>query len=143
MKLAIRTIHEILDSLEKEFSIDKNREYVTGLSFGGDCTWRSLFERPKRFAAAVPICAGYTLDSSVAEDAKKLADLPLWIFHGDADRVVPVTASRRIVKALKEAKGNPKYTEYAGVGHNSWDRAYRSNELVTWLFKQSKSDAKK
>lgn len=142
MQLQIRTIHEILDSLEKEYSIDKNREYVTGLSFGGDCTWFSLFERPNRFAAAVPICGGYTLDSSAAERAKAFADLPLWIFHGDADKVVPVRASRLMVKALKEANRNPKYTEYKGVGHYCWDRVYRDNELVTWLFKQSKASNK-
>lgn len=143
MKLTIRTIHEILDSLEKEFSIDKSREYVTGLSFGGDCTWFSLFERPKRFAAAVPVCAGYTLGDSAAENAKKLADLPLWIFHGEADKVVPVRASRVMVKALKDANGNPKYTEYPGVGHDCWSRAYRDNELVEWLFKQSKPEVRK
>ena len=142
MKLTIRTIHEILDSLEKEFSIDKNREYVTGLSFGGDCTWYSMFERPKRFAAAVPICSGYTLDESAVEKSKKLADIPLWIFHGDADKVVPVRKSRAMVGALKEAKGEPKYTEYSGVGHNSWDRAYRDSELVDWLFKQTKTPIK-
>ncbi len=142
MKLTIRTIHEILDSLEREFSIDKNREYVTGLSFGGDCTWYSLFERPERFAAAVPICGGYTLDSSAAERAKKLAGLPLWIFHGDADKVVPVRASRVMVNALKDAnedaKVQPKYTEYQGVGHNCWDKAYRDPELISWLFQQTK-----
>ena len=143
MKLTIRTIHEILDSLEKEFSSDKNREFVTGLSFGGDCTWFSLFERPKRFAAAVPICAGYTLNSSAAENAKKLADVPLWIFHGDADKVVPVRSSRVMVEALKDAKGKPRYTEYEGVGHNCWDKAYRDKSLITWLFAQSKPVTKK
>ena len=143
MQLQIRTIHGILDNLEKEFSIDTNREYVTGLSFGGDCTWFSLFERPTRFAAAAPICGGYTLDSSAAERAKKLADLPLWLFHGDADKVVPVQASRQIVKALKEANGNPKYTEYAGVGHYCWDRAYQDTKFVNWLFAQSKTVSRK
>lgn len=142
MQLQVRTIHEMLDSLEQEFSIDKNREYVTGLSFGGDCTWFSLFERPARFAAAAPICAGYTLDSSAAERAKKMAGLPIWIFHGDEDKVVPVKASRQMVKALKDAKGNPKYTEYAGVGHYCWDKAYRDSEFVDWLFMQSRAAKK-
>ena len=58
MKVHIKTIHEILDSLEEEFSIDTSREYVTGLFMGGECTWMSIIERPDRFAAAVPICAG-------------------------------------------------------------------------------------
>ncbi len=134
-----QTVHELLDSLEKESSIDTNREYVTGLSFGGECTWMSLMERPDRFAAAVPICAtdGYS-GLTVEERVENLAQLPLWIFHGDADEKVPVQASRKMVKALRDAGGNPKYTEYPGVTHNSWDQAYRDPELVTWLFAQKR-----
>lgn len=58
MNVHIKTIHEILDALEAEFPIDKNREYVTGLSMGGECTGMSMIQRPDRFAAAVPICGG-------------------------------------------------------------------------------------
>ena len=139
MKLRIRTIHEILDHLESEFSIDKDREYVTGLSFGGECTWLSLLERPDRFAAAVPICAGKRLmEISDEERGKRFAKLPLWIFHGDADKVISVADSRSIVKALRDAGGEPRYTEYKGVGHNSWDKAYRDPKLIDWLFAQSR-----
>jgi dienelactone hydrolase len=143
MRGQIQTIHEVLDSLEKEFTIDKNREYVTGLSFGGECTWMSLVQRPDRFAAGVPICATdvYT-DLTIAERAENVAQLPLWIFHGDVDEVVPVDVSRKIVKALKDAGGNPRYTEYPGVNHDSWSLTYRDPELVAWLFSQKrKSDA--
>jgi len=140
VKLHIQTIHEILDSLEKEFSIDTNREYVTGLSWGGQCVWLSLLERPDRFAAAVPICAtgGIAIGVTAEERGKKFTQLPLWIFHGDADGTVPVDVSRQMVKALRDAGGNPKYTEYPGVDHNSWDRAYREPELIEWLFAQSR-----
>jgi predicted peptidase len=109
MNLHIRTIHEILDVLEEEFSIDTRREYVTGLSFGGECTWLSMIERPDRFAAGVPI----------------------------ADNVVPVETSRKMVKALRDAGGDPKYTEFPEVGHDSWDLAYSDAELIEWLFAQS------
>jgi poly(3-hydroxybutyrate) depolymerase len=140
MRGHIQTIHEVLDSLEKEFSIDKNREYVTGLSFGGECAWMSLVQRPDRFAAGIPICATdvYT-DLTVAERKEHLAQLPLWIFHGDADDVVPVEVSRKIVKALRDSGGNPRYTEYPGVNHDSWSLAYRDPELVKWLFAQKRS----
>ncbi len=138
--LHIRTMHEILDSLEDEFSIDKSREYVTGLSFGGECVWLSMIERPNRFAAAVPICATIGLvDLELAERGKKFAQFPLWIFHGDDDKVVPVDASRNTVNALRDAGGNPKYTEYPGVNHYSWDKAYRDPELIEWLFAQSRT----
>ncbi len=142
MQLRIRTVHEILDSLEKEFSIDKSREYVTGLSFGGACTWMSMHERPRRFAAAVPVCAGdWLMDRSIAEQGRMFAKFPLWIFHGDADTVISVDVSRKVVKALRNAGGEPKYTEYPGVDHYCWDLAYRDPKLIEWLFAQSRAPA--
>jgi predicted peptidase len=135
LKKHIQTIHEILDHLEKEFSIDTDREYVTGQSMGGECTWMSIIERPDRFAAAVPICAGNRhIGVDAAERGRRFAQFPLWIFIGDADNAIEAT--RELVKELKKAGGNPKYTEYPGVGHNSWDKAYREPELIEWLFAQ-------
>ena len=139
MKVHAQTIHEILDHLEEEFSIDRSREYVTGLSMGGECTWMSLIERPERFAAAVPICAGDRfIGMEPSEMGRKFAQLPIWIFHGDADDVISVDVSRKLVQAFKEAGGKAKYTEYPGVGHDSWSRAYRDSEFIDWLFAQSR-----
>jgi len=78
---------------------------------------------------------------TVADRTEQVAQLPLWIFHGDADEVVSVEVSRKIVKALRDAGGNPKYTEYPGVNHYSWDLAYRDPELVAWLFSQKRGAA--
>jgi predicted peptidase len=144
MRRHIQTIHEILDSLEDEFSIDTSREYVTGLSMGGECTWVSIIEHPTRFAAAVPICAGDKfIGMEPSEIGAKFAHFPLWLFHGDADDVISVNVSRKLVKALRDAGGNPKYTEYPGVDHGSWEIAYRDPELIEWLFAQSRKPAKR
>jgi predicted peptidase len=51
---------------------------------------------------------------------------------------VAVEKSRDMVAALKDAGGKPKYDEYPGVGHNSWDKAYANKELFDWLFMQQK-----
>jgi predicted peptidase len=139
MKEHIRTIHEILDHLETEFSIDQRREYVTGLSMGGECTWMSIIERPDRFAAAVPICAGDRfINMSASERGKKFAHFPLWIFHGAEDNVISVDVSRQVVEELKKAGGTPRYTEYPKTNHNSWSKAYREPELIEWLFDQTR-----
>ncbi len=29
------------------------------------------------------------------------------------------------------------YTEYPGVGHNSWDKAYAEDDLINWLLSKS------
>ena len=48
-------------------------------------------------------------------------------------RAVKVDGSRDMIEAIKKAGGKPKYTEYPGVGHNSWDKAYGTDELYKWL----------
>jgi len=45
---------------------------------------------------------------------------------------------RELTQALKDAGGDVRYTEYAGVGHNSWERAYADPALFTWLAAQHK-----
>jgi predicted esterase/lysophospholipase L1-like esterase len=118
----------ILEQVEKEYSTDPERIYLTGLSMGGYGTWAAAAKYPDRFAAIVPVCGG-----GKTEIAPKIAHLPIWCFHGDADFAVPVARSRELIEALKEAGAQPKYTEYPGVGHNSWDAAYGTEELYPWL----------
>jgi poly(3-hydroxybutyrate) depolymerase len=122
-----------LDALRKEFNLDPSRLYLTGLSMGGYGTWDTIARHPKLFAAAVPVCGGG--DESTAPAIK---DLPIWCFHGGADKTVPPERSRNMIEALKAAGGHTRYTEYPGVGHNSWDKAYAEPELPTWLFAQKR-----
>lgn len=131
----MRLTLEVLGKLQREFSIDDKRLYLTGLSMGGYGTWDLLARHPKMFAAAVPVCGGG--DESMASVMK---DMPIWCFHGGADPTVPTQRSRDMIKAIKDAGGNPKYTEYPSVGHNSWDKAYSEKELPGWLFDQVKKD---
>lgn len=123
----------ILDQVEKEYSVDPKRTYLTGLSMGGMGTWSLAMAMPDKWAAIVPICGRGDIKS-----ADKIKDLPTWAFHGDADAAVKVEGSRDMIAAIKKAGGDPKYTEYPGVGHNSWDRAYGTDELYEWLLKQKK-----
>jgi poly(3-hydroxybutyrate) depolymerase len=129
----MRLTLEALAGLRKEFNLDERRLYVTGLSMGGYGTWDVIWREPRLFAAAVPVCGGG--DESKASVIK---DIPIWCFHGGADPTVPVARSRNMIKAIEAAGGRPKYTEYRGVGHNSWDRAYSEPELPGWLFGQKR-----
>jgi len=122
----------ILDEVQKDYKTDKKRVYLTGLSMGGYGTWSLATAHPTRWAAIAPICGG-----GDPKSAEKIKDIPCWCFHGDADTAVKVERSREMIKALKDAGGSPRYDEYAGVGHNSWDRAYATAELYPWFFKHS------
>ena len=138
-----------LEAATKEFHGDPQRTYLTGLSMGGYGTWHLAGKYPGRFAAIVPICGGILMPDISREqspdDAKPYTDAaakigkntPVWIFHGGDDPAVPVAESRRMNEAMKALDADVHYTEYPGVGHNSWDNAYTEAELMTWLFSKS------
>ena len=48
-------------------------------------------------------------------------------------RVVGYDPLPEAARQLKKAGGEPRYTEYPFVGHNSWDSAYVTPELYPWL----------
>lgn len=131
---ALNLVSLLVDSMVAEKNVDTKKVYVGGLSMGGMGTFELLWRKPKTFAAAFPICGG--------GDPKKVSEyasgFPIWIFHGDADRTVAVSNSRLMVNTLKDAGAKVKYTEYPGVGHNSWDNAFAEPELFKWLFAQQK-----
>jgi len=129
MKLVLKIISEI----KSRYPVDDSRIYITGLSQGGCGTYDILIRNPKMFAAAAPIC-GWT-DTSKAYIIK---DIPIWIFHGDSDNIVLPKHSRDMAVALKNAGGNPKYTEYHNVNHGSWINAYKEPDFLEWMFSQRK-----
>ena len=125
---------ELLNESIKTLPVDKKRIYVTGLSMGGFGTWDIVQRMPKIFAAAMPVCGG-----GDAELASVIKTVPIWVFHGGSDNVVKTKRSQDMVKALEKVGSKVKYTEYEGVGHNSWDRTYRDENALRWLFHQKKS----
>lgn len=137
-----------LDATMEEFNTDASRQYLTGLSLGGNGTWYLGYHHADRFAAMVPICGfvgfGDRFPSfTPASDgdpysaiAAAIVKVPTWIFHGDADVIVPVEESRKMSAALQSAGAEVHYTELPGVNHNSWDDAYASDEMIEWLFSQ-------
>ena len=123
----------LLDSLQTKKQANPKKMYVGGLSMGGFGTFDMLERYPDYFAAAFPICGGGDV-----EMAKNYAQkVNLWIFHGDQDRAVDVKYSREIYEKLKGLNAKVKYTEYKGVGHDSWNNAFSEKELLDWiLFKK-------
>ena len=127
----LKLVLEILDGVRKEYSIDPSRIYVAGQSNGGIGAWGLITKKPGMFAAAVPLCgAGNT---RLASRAAKTA---VWAFHGEKDDVIPVEHSRTMITAVKKAGGNPRYTEYKGIGHDIWETVFKEPELEEWLFAQ-------
>jgi predicted peptidase len=127
----LTTVLEILAAVQKEFSIDSQRLYVAGQSMGGYGTWALIALRPNMFAAAIPLCGG----GHVA-DAPRIAKIPIWAFHGEADPTVSVWESRKMIEAIKKVGGKPRYSEYPGVRHEVWERTFKEPGLLDWVFAQ-------
>lgn len=140
-----------LDAASREFSGDPDRTYLTGMSRGGYGVWELALMEPARFAALVPVCGGITAPRpasdlrviAVENDAdpfdavaRRLAKLPVWLFHGARDDVVDPLQSRRMYAALQAAGAPARYTEFPDANHNAWDPAYATPELWEWLFAQ-------
>jgi predicted peptidase len=101
---------------------------------GGYGTWALAAAHPEKFAAIAPICGGGN-----PADAKKLAGLPIWVFHGAKDTTVPPQRSEEMVAALKVVGANPKFTVYPDAGHDSWTATYDNPEFYSWLLAQKRT----
>jgi len=132
--VSLQLVMDMLDEWAASGKVNTKKIYVGGLSMGGMGTFEILWRKPGFFAAAIPICGGGD-PAKVAGYAKKM---PVWIFHGDKDPAVPVGNSRLMNNSLKAAGARVKYTEYPGVGHDSWKNAFSEKELLPWLFKQKR-----
>lgn len=125
----------LIDEVVAEYRVDVRRVYVTGYSMGGHGTWAIAAAAPDRFAAAAPLCG-----EGNPEHGKRFTNLPLWVFHGELDDVVPVKASQEMVDAVRAAGGNVVLTVYPGEGHGICDRTYSRKDFWQWLLKQRRPD---
>jgi predicted peptidase len=125
----IKRAKQLVDSLVHTLNVDTSRIYVTGLSMGGYGTFDFCARYADIVAAAVPVCGGY--DVSKTSDMQSVS---FRIYHGAKDLVVPVANSQKMVAAMREQKMKVQYIELPEVKHDAWLNAYKSSELLEWLF---------
>jgi poly(3-hydroxybutyrate) depolymerase len=122
----------ILDSVEREFAIDGNHRVLSGWSMGGYGTWSIGAAEPKHWSALVPVAGG-----GDPAWASSLKEVPIWAFQGATDTVVPPSAARPLIDAIRKAGGHPLYNEIPDVGHDVWKVAYGDNHLYEWMLAPS------
>ncbi len=128
----------LLDEVQATHAVDGGRIYLTGLSMGAFGSWHLASEYPERFAAAALVCGAPPWHLDMARRAARLNRLPLWFFHGDADDVVDIVGSRAMVDAVHAAGGDPQFTIYPGVKHDSWTETYANPALYEWLLSKER-----
>lgn len=128
-------VRSLMDSMVINHHVNDRKIYIGGLSMGGFGTYDMVARDPEFFTAALAICG----IADIPHYVQQAKHVPLWIFHGDKDPVVSVEPNRELYKALMTA-GAPivSYSEYPGVGHDSWNNAFAEPKLLPWLFSQKK-----
>lgn len=130
----IRSVHDLILKVMKEYPIDPKRIYVTGQSMGGYGTWDIALRHPELFGAVVPLCGGGS-----PNHAARLKDVAVWAFHGDKDDAVPVSGSRDMAAALNAAGATKaRYTELPGEGHVIMEKVWNTEGILEWLFAQKR-----
>ena len=127
----VESIVEFIEQLKKEFNVDEDKVYLTGLSMGGYGTWFTSMARPDLFAAIAPVCGG-----GMAWNAGMLT-MPVWAWHGSTDTVVSPVQSDEMVESLKAQGKDVTYSRVEGVGHNVWENAY-TEELLNWFLSKKR-----
>jgi len=129
----VEVLINLVDDIAARYKVDKKRIYLTGLSMGGYGTWALASAYPERFAAIAPICGGGSRIMSL-----RLKDIPIWVFHGGKDTVVPLEESEEMVNAIRKRGGDVKFTIYPDAGHDSWTESYNNQELYDWFLEHRK-----
>ncbi len=126
-------LEQWLTSVEKDLPVDRRRVYLTGLSRGGQGTWDFAMRYPHHFAAIAPV-SGY----SDVNQPCRLKGMPVWVFHGDNDDVVPIAADKALVAEAKACGVDIWFTVYDHTGHDAWERTYAGNVLYDWFLQHKR-----
>lgn len=131
--LQVAALDGLLKEIVANYRVDTDRLYLTGLSMGGFGSWKLATEYPTRFAAVAPVCG-----KGDPTKAKLIKDLPIWVFHGAKDPVVPIANSKDMVDALKQCGSDVKFTIYPEAQHDSWTETYDNPELYDWFLQHKR-----
>jgi predicted esterase len=129
------------------YRVDRKRVYVTGLSMGGEATYRFALHRPETFAAIAPLAAfnpkyapstlrqGY---KAFEVPMERIKDLPVWAIHGENDIVVPLNVAQSTVDDLEKAGGNVRFTILKDHDHDVWTDTYSNPKFYDWLLQHQR-----
>jgi predicted peptidase len=123
-------------NLTRQYRIDTNRVYMTGISMGGYGALIVALDNPTKFAAIAPLCGG--VNDSDTSRICQLKNVPVWAFHGTADEVIAPRETARVATALKKCGGAIRYTRLKDRGHDLQDLYETKPQLYTWLLKHKR-----
>ncbi len=119
---------KVLDEVEREYSTDSNHRVLAGWSMGGRGAYMLAAAFPEKWSAVVAVAGWADL-----ELADKLANVPLWSFHGTDDSLVAFDDDKRLIERIREAGGKPFFTSLPGRSHYIWRTVFASPAVFRWM----------
>ncbi len=127
----IEYLEGVLAEAQASYRVDPQRIYGTGLSLGGEATYRLAIHQPEAFAAIAPLSAA--LEDNQVSQLERIKNLPVWAIHGANDTIIPLSLGRQPVDALIKIGGNIRFTILEGHDHDTWTDTYSDPAFYDWL----------
>ncbi len=137
---------ELFDHINKTYSTDLSRQYITGVSMGGSGTWDILDRYPDHISAAIPV-AGSTYSFKMNDDGtltivglnQKTLKVPICYVYDTIDEYSSKVYQQSIVKTLTDyGADNFTYRETKKYGHNICTRYVTAGDIsvLEWMYSQ-------
>jgi predicted peptidase len=119
----------VLDHVESNFNIDRQRTLVTGYSMGGIGTWYLAGRYPDRFRAAAVV------SGSPPEDVLDIDwEVPVYAIHSRDDDVVPIEPTEVAIEHLRSLGIQVEFVALSGIGHYETSRFLGPlRAVIPWL----------
>ena len=114
--------------LVKSYPVDPKKVLITGFSAGGIGTWYVGSKSPDLFTAAIPVAGD---PKGNARDWK----MPVYAVHAEADQVVPIGPTKKLIPELAARGVNAKLNVLGGgvTHYDTGKYAPAMREAVEWL----------
>ena len=123
----------LINHIVEEHNIDRSRIYLTGISRGGYGAWRLAINNPRLFAALAVICGA----SAPYVYAGYIAHMPIQVYHGAKDAIIPLQVSEQMVEALRRRGCDVRFTIFPEGAHAIWDEVYQDKQLYNWFLRHN------
>ncbi|MCU0497694.1 MAG: alpha/beta fold hydrolase [Anaerolineae bacterium] len=128
----------LCDHICATYPVDPARQYLTGFSMGGAGAWLIASRHPARFAAMASVCAYTPSETEFEAELCGMKDLPVWIFHGEQDTIIPVSHAYQLETLFSECGGDASLTIHPDQGHSA--KVYADAALYDWLLQHTNEE---